>query len=284
MVSLLHTIKTKGILNTAKRIAELYSRYTFNGFVKSLNSVLDILDDYDAKATFPITAITLERNIDLIREYRDKIIEWAMHGYVHVDYTKVMLKEVEKHIEYGKKIFKNANIELYGFRAPYLKINKEIINLLKSHGFRYDSSYSFFVPVIAVKKSVKKIQEYYNPLKRWKIGNHGGIWEIPASLPDDEIIVDRLGYRGEKIGKVWVRMCNELKKTNAIPVIQLHPERGRLCSVAIKMVLDWANKNNLKVVHLKDIPTLHEKNAIVISGDVDIIKISDLRHMKGEKI
>ena len=283
MVSLAHTIKTKGFKNTLKRVMEIYSRYSFNGLVKSMNAMLSILDDYDAYATFPITAITLQRNIDLIKEYRNKRIEWAMHGYVHVDYTHLSLDVVDKHIRMGKKIFESAGIELYGFRAPYLKINYDIIQVLRDNEFIYDSSHSFFVPVIPIEKDVKIILDYYSPIKEWKIEIFNGIAEIPVSLPDDEILVDRLGYKGEKIGKIWVNMCKKLKNINAIPVIQLHPERGKICAEGLRMVLNWARKNDIEVLHLKDVADGKRENVMAITGDVDVIKLSDFRHTQLEE-
>ena len=262
---------------------EIYSRYSFNGLIKSMNTMLDVLDDYNAHATFPITAITLQRNIDLIKEYRNKRIEWAMHGYVHVDHTRLSLEIVDKHIKMGKKIFETAGIELYGFRAPYLKINDDIIQVLRENEFIYDSSHSFFVPVIPVEKDVKIILDYYSPIKEWKIENINGIVEIPVSLPDDEILVDRLGYKGDKIGKIWVDMCEKLKNMNAIPIIQLHPERGKICAEGLRMVLDWAQKNDIVVLHLKDIANGKRKNVMAITGDVDVMKLSDFRYMQLEE-
>jgi len=280
VVSLSHTLKTKGAINTFKRAIRIYSRYSFNRFLKSMNSMLDLLDDFDAYVTFPITAITLQRNIDTIKEFRTRGIEWAMHGYVHVDYTQLPLQKVEKHIVEGKKIFKSAGIKLYGFRAPYLKSNEKILGVLKKHDFIYDSSQSFFVPVIPVNKSVKIILEYYNPIEKWELKNVNGILEIPVSLPDDEILVDRLGYGGDKIGEVWIKMCRELIRIGGIPVIQLHPERGKLCYEGLKKVLEWASKNDFEILPLKDLAKHTGKKSISITGDVDIVKISDLRYMR----
>ncbi|AGB04692.1 putative xylanase/chitin deacetylase [Aciduliprofundum sp. MAR08-339] len=282
MPSLIHTIKTKGFVNTLKRGAVIYSRYSFNRFVSSFNTIIEILEDYNASSTFPITAMTLERNVDTIKEWRNKRIEWAMHGYVHVDYSNLDKETIEKHIVAGRKIFYRSGIELYGFRAPYLSVNDEILGILRERRFLYDSSKSFFVDVIPVDGNVKRILKYYKPIKNWKLENYDGLVEIPVSLPDDEILVDRLGYRGDKIGKIWVKMCEIIKDLGGIPVLQLHPERGRICSDALSMVLEWARKNDINVVQLKDIAQGNLSNILVITGDVDIIKISDLRYMKGE--
>lgn len=283
MASLMHTIKTKGVVNTVKRMGMIYSRYSFDGFLKSISTMLDVLDDYDAKVTFPITAVTLERNLDMIKEFKSKSIEWAMHGYVHIDYAKLDEDVILDHIKKGKKVFKSANIDVLGFRAPYLSFNKKLFSILSNNGFTYDSSQCYFVDVISSEiKNVKMILDYYKPITDWSIKKYNGIMEIPICLPDDEILSDRLKYKDEKIGKFWVEMCQRINKVNGIPVLGLHPERGRICKVGLKMVLDWARKNDVKSVSLKDI--VNNKNnkdmLMAISGDVDVIRISDFKHMK----
>jgi hypothetical protein len=283
MASLIHTIKTKGMINTIKRMGMVTSRYSFNGFVKSINTMLDVLDDNNAKVTFPITAITLERNMDLIKEIDSKTIEWAMHGYAHLDYAKLENDLIEEHMKKGKKIFKKANIDVVGFRSPYLSFNKNLLTILSKNGFIYDSSRCYFVNVVSSKiNSVKMILDYYKPLTKWSIKKYNGILEIPVCLPDDELLSDRLKYKDEKIGKIWVEMCQRLTKMNMIPVLGLHPERGKICKKALEMVLDWARKNDVESVYLKDLANIKNKEdmLIAITGDVDVIKISDFRHMK----
>ena len=221
--------------------------------------------------------------MDLIKEIESKSIEWAMHGYVHIDYTKLNDDVILEHIKKGKRIFKKAVIDVVGFRAPYLSINDKILSLLSKNGFVYDSSKCYFVNVISSKmKGVKIILNYYKPLTKWSIGKYKDMVEIPLCLPDDEILVDRLKLRQDKIGKIWVDMCQRVNKLGGIPVIQLHPERGRICKSGLEMVLDWARKNDMKSVCLKDIVNNKNKKdmLIAITGDVDVIKISDFQHMK----
>jgi uncharacterized protein YejL (UPF0352 family) len=283
MASLLHTIKTKGVINTIKRMGMVTSRYSFNAFSKSIHTMVDVLEKYDAKVTFPITAITLERNIDLIKELDSKSIEWAMHGFVHLDYAKLDKDLIEEHIKKGKKIFNKANINVVGFRAPYLSSNNNLLSILSKNGFIYDSSKCYFVKVISSEiNNVKIILDYYKPLEKWGIKKYNDILEIPICLPDDEILSDRLKYKDEKIGKIWIEMCQRLTKKKIIPILGLHPERGRICKTALDIVLNWARKNDVKSVCLKDIANNKNKKdmLIAITGDVDVIKISDFKHMK----
>ncbi len=281
MVSLIHTINTKGIGNTLKRMGMIFKRYSFNGLMTSLSKMTEIIEKYDARITLPITAITLERNIDIIKEINSKSLEWAMHGYAHTDYTKLNPNIIENHIEKGIKIFKKANIEVVGFRAPYLRVSNNILSLLSKHGFSYDSSKCYFVDVVPPdKKNIKLILDYYQPLKTWSIKRSNGITEIPVSLPDDEILIDRFNYKNKKLGNIWVTMCEIITQKEFTPILQIHPERGGLCQEGLEMVLDWARKNDIKVLSLKDIAKGKYENVMAITGDIDVIKISDFRCMK----
>jgi len=65
--------------------------------------------------------------------------------------------------------------------------------------------------------------------------------EIPVSLPDDEIILDRLG--GEANGlveKAWRHILSQTYQWGELFRIQLHPERITLCADDLSVVLTEA--------------------------------------------
>lgn len=283
MTSLLHTIKTKGIVNTLRRTGMIYRRLSFGRYLRSLNTMVNVLESYEAKATLPITAITLQRHAKELETYiSSDLLEWAMHGYVHVDYTALSPEVVDEHLKKGIEIFNEAGIEVQGFRAPYLRVNEGVLSALEKAGFRYDSSKSYYLDLVpSERRDVRLILDYYKPMRTWKMEKNGGITEIPVCLPDDEIMVDRLKYRAEKVGSVWVDMCRRVIEEGGVPVIQLHPERGQICAPALEKVLKWASNHDIKSLHLKDVAALKKStHAIVVTGDVDVVNISDFRYMQ----
>jgi hypothetical protein len=67
------------------------------------------------------------------------------------------------------------------------------------------------------------------------------IVDIPISLPDDEILLDRLG--GETDGlieKAWRRILSETYRRGELFTVQLHPERIAWCANGISAVLTEA--------------------------------------------
>jgi len=106
------------------------------------NIILDLIDEMGIKATFFAEARTLE-NISVSFGKN----EVAMHGLDHEDMTGevsgIPLNEDELYdiMETSAKIIKErTGTAPKGFRAPYMRINETITNILPKFGVRYDSS------------------------------------------------------------------------------------------------------------------------------------------------
>jgi hypothetical protein len=65
--------------------------------------------------------------------------------------------------------------------------------------------------------------------------------EIPVSLPEDEMLVDRLGIKDEKrIAGIWQDILKESHARGELFTLQLHPERILSCQLALSEVLGQA--------------------------------------------
>jgi hypothetical protein len=53
----------------------------------------------------------------------------------------------------------------------------------------------------------------------------GNLVEIPVSLPDDEILLDRMGCPLDRLGRVWREMLTMALARGELLTLQLHPER-----------------------------------------------------------
>ena len=159
--------------------------------------------------TFPITAVTLARHPDFIRELYDQGVEFAVHGYLHIDYKMLPLSEQVRHFKKAIDIFKIYEIPFVGFRAPFLRVNGHTPEVLSSLGFMYDSSRIIHwdaVDLIEFSKYARsnhdRLREFYKPKDSKKYFSlprlKDGIIDIPVSVPDDEAIVDRLGITDKR--------------------------------------------------------------------------------------
>jgi aromatic ring hydroxylase len=80
--------KSRGIRNLISRIITVLCRFGLSSkrFEKRLKKYYEITNKADCLPTFAITAIVLARNPDYIKELSRKGVEFAVHGYVHIDY------------------------------------------------------------------------------------------------------------------------------------------------------------------------------------------------------
>ncbi len=68
----------------------------------------------------------------------------------------------------------------------------------------------------------------------------GDLVEIPVSLPDDEILLDRLRGSADLIEKVWRKILLRTHRQGELFTLQLHPERVALCADGLVAVLSEA--------------------------------------------
>jgi peptidoglycan/xylan/chitin deacetylase (PgdA/CDA1 family) len=80
----------------------------FNVYQNSSNvyKILDILDEYDAKATFFLGGCWADDNVDLVREIYSRGNEVASHGYFHKDHTTLSYAQNVNEIEPSVRLVK----------------------------------------------------------------------------------------------------------------------------------------------------------------------------------
>jgi hypothetical protein len=214
----------------------------------------DITRQAGFRPTFPITAVTLKRHPEIIKELCQQGVEFAVHGYIHTDYGILPLVEQEWHFRKAVEIFKDCQVPFAGFRAPFVRLNSDTFQALSGLGFFYDSSSVVHWEVINKDRfSRNSWEEYERILDYYKSrqAQHSlvlprsfdGLIEIPVSMPDDEIMVDRLGITEErKISEIWRAILSTTYSRGELFTIQLHPERIRYCENALLDVMRKACK------------------------------------------
>lgn len=219
-----------------------------------LNRYLDITGKYGCVPTFPITAVTLNRHPNLIRNLSRRGAEFAVHGYIHADYGAISFQEQKRHFEKAINIFESCQIPFSGFRAPYLRINPGTLEAVVQLKLVYDSSRVVFWDVIDKDKysrrgwgTYTKLLDFYQAvdaadhfsLPRFE----NGLVEIPVSIPDDEALVDRLGAKDkQEIGDIWKRILRMTYDRGELFTIQLHHERISFCKDALEAILERARE------------------------------------------
>ena len=135
-------IKGKGLLHSLCRGVSVLRRYglTRDKMDRELAQLVAVLQRLQCNATLPITSVTLQRCPEIIRKYQAQGIEFAIHGYRHVDYSHLSHVEQEDQLRLAKQIFEHAGIQIQGFRGPYLHSNEATLTILQQLGLTYESS------------------------------------------------------------------------------------------------------------------------------------------------
>ncbi len=229
-------MRSKGYI--LSRIASILRRYDF--CAKPMALVLLDFSQFALKMgfhpSFPVTASVVRRHPALFRKLQSLNVELSVHGYRHIDYTYYTRKRALLHYKKAIQIFKETGIHFEGFRFPFLKQNHEQIRLLAKSGFAWDSSevisWEFERPR---SMKIKAWQNYLNILQSYhpmtsKTGlalprKAFGFLEIPVSVPDDDILIERLHLTRYEAKKIWEQILHQTHKRGECFVIQLHPER-----------------------------------------------------------
>jgi peptidoglycan/xylan/chitin deacetylase (PgdA/CDA1 family) len=263
------SIKTKGAHNFVRRLATVFRRFGFSESRtrQALYTMLWTLRRYKGTPTFFIPAVVLRRHPELIAEIAHVGAEIGIHGYVHNDYRTLSKQEQYKQTKQAISVFQSMPLSYQGFRNPYLGWTEDSLAVFTELGFTYESNEAVIHDVIDLdhlppllrtgfEKSLKLYQAL--PCNAYTLRPHfeGLLVRIPTSIPDDEIVFDRLRITNtEEVGDIWSRIMQRVYDLGGLYVLNLHPERALLCKQALETLLSYASSRPLPVwlACLKDI-------------------------------
>jgi peptidoglycan/xylan/chitin deacetylase (PgdA/CDA1 family) len=158
---------------------------------KGVYRIMDLLDQYDIKATFCVVGQTAERYPEAVEEIISRGHEIACHGYTHRGYNAL---DPETEIEYIKK--SRALLEdftgerILGHRTPRWRTSERTHKNLVDLGFLWNSDYMgseecFYNKIDGVESKLLEIPVAYN-LDDWTFFFDWGatvaetidVWEI----------------------------------------------------------------------------------------------------------
>lgn len=255
------SIRTKGMRNFARRLYTVFSRFGFSETLtrRALYTVTDLLKPYHGAPTFFIPATVLSRHPGLLTEINCRGAEIGVHGYVHNDYRSLNEDEQYKQTKRAIAVFQENRIPYQGFRNPYLGWTEEALRVYTVLGFAYESNEAILHDVIdldslplQLKNSYEKSLALYRVFScnAYTLRPHfeGSLLRIPISVPDDEMLFDRLHItNAEEIGRIWSAIMQQVYNFSGLYTLNLHPERADLCKKALLKLLSFARSQPLPV-------------------------------------
>ncbi|MCH7787684.1 MAG: polysaccharide deacetylase family protein, partial [Chloroflexi bacterium] len=103
--------------------------------------ILDLLDDYDIKASFYVPGYVAETHEELVLDIKRRGHEIAHHGYMHEPPATLSREQEADVLDKGTAIIERITGEKpLGYRSPSWELSEHSLSLLAQRGFLYDSS------------------------------------------------------------------------------------------------------------------------------------------------
>ncbi len=112
--------------------------------VKTTHDVLDLLEEFNVKATFFVLGWVAARFPELINEIDDRDHEIGSHGYAHRLINQLGPDSFQEDLHHSVEIIRNITSKpVYGYRAPAFSVGTRTmwaLPIMKLEGLTYDSS------------------------------------------------------------------------------------------------------------------------------------------------
>jgi polysaccharide deacetylase family protein (PEP-CTERM system associated) len=146
-----------------------------SALVPNVSYILEILDQYQTKATFFILGWVAERYPEIVREIGRNGHEIASHGYRHRLIYDLDRDTFREYVKKSKELLENLSGKpVLGYRATSFSIVRDTLwalDVLRESGFRYDAS------MFPVRHDIYGIDGF----PRFPFVLENGLVEIPAS-------------------------------------------------------------------------------------------------------
>jgi len=244
------SVHSKGLRHLIRRMWTISRFYGLKPtrMEQALERFTTVLETHGGRATLPIPAVTLVRQPAIVRRLQARGIELAVHGWIHIPLDDRSADEQYVHLCRARDAFTAAGIRAIGFRAPYLHHDDNLRAAAEAAGFTYVSNQTILWDVLEAEAfssttyaAYERVVAFYMP---WRAGErlslpqlYNQLVEIPVSLPDDEMLGDRLGGGNDLVERAWRRILLETHRRGELFTIQLHPERIAGCADGLSAVL-----------------------------------------------
>jgi hypothetical protein len=242
--------KAKGPWNMLRRVGTISRRYglTPRNMDRVLSRFAGWLAELNCSATFPVTGAALARSPGIIEKYQARHVEFAVHGYYHVDHQQLPLDEQLAHFTRARHLFEARGLTCHGFRSPYLRWNEDTLSAIRQTGLLYDSSQviAWNVADGSETEAYRRVLRFYNAISADAYPalprQVSGLVRIPYCVPDDEALIDRLQFdTAATLNKPWLAILAETYRRGELFTLGLHPERITLCEAPLLETLRAAH-------------------------------------------
>ncbi|MDB6121302.1 MAG: uncharacterized protein JWQ71_295 [Pedosphaera sp.] len=148
--------------------------------VRNVNTILELLKEFDVKATFFVQGRVAETFPKLLEDILAEGHEIQSHGYSHRPLFGMSRAELRQELELSRKTVEDAcGVSVTAFRAPDFSIvqhNLWALEILAESGFTVDSS------IFPIKMKRYGIAGWETGPRYYPLQNGASIWEVPVAV------------------------------------------------------------------------------------------------------
>jgi peptidoglycan/xylan/chitin deacetylase (PgdA/CDA1 family) len=245
-------LKPRGFHYIIIRLLSLLQRYgiTTTRAGKRIEDSVRQLALHGCYPTFPTPGRVVDHNAGFFRKLQAIGVEFAVHGYNHVDFHNLSHAEAACQFIRASDAFQRNGIQYDGFRCPYLSYTDDLVDAIPADMFKYSSNKAIWwnvVPTDTTNRTTAifdSLRQFYQAelseviLSIPRLSHN--LLEIPVSVPDDIQLYDglRLGQEGTK--RAWLELLRQTQRRGEIFVLMFHPELFDQCMPALESVLTQA--------------------------------------------
>ncbi|MFW9930388.1 MAG: polysaccharide deacetylase family protein [Candidatus Thorarchaeota archaeon] len=239
-------------------------------FKAIINNMLEILDKYNAKFTFPTVAFTGMHDKNLLLSLQHDGHEIASHGYKHIRYQFLPKNAQERDLKASLITFKQLGINIKGFRAPYNMYNNDTLMLIKKYRFLWDAGIGYN----------PKFNKQYSFFQIEVQNQKSSFVCIPLNIYTDDLLIDSWHLNEEQMGKIFQKTLTKVSKKGDLIMFDLHPIRiGQTNYIkSLQSLIECGTKLGGWFPTVSDAVTYWQKNgtwkhdskfAVLLTGDID---------------
>lgn len=247
-----YLMESRGLVNAAQRLPTIAARFGVSAgrMQRALLDYARLAESFSAAPTLFVTGNLVERYPGVFKGLARRKVEFGIHGYVHTDYSALPLNRQRADMGRALTAFERLGIHADSFRGPYLKWNADSVSAARDLGLSFGSNRGVAWEVRGLNGKTPDLSAYEKGLRLYGAkscsemlslpAERHGLLDMPASLPDDEAVVDRLRLDAGGQAAVWRGMVEQTHRQGELLVHTLHHERFHLCAPALKSMLEYA--------------------------------------------
>lgn len=184
-------------------------------FEKIVDNILDQLLRYDARFTFPTVASVAPQKPEVLGKIIGAGCEVAVHGYRHLKYSLLSPADQKRDLAAALSIYRQMNVQVSGFRAPYNAYGKDTPEILNDVGLLWDGGIGYS-------------RQYNEGTEMFRVPLAGGQSNfvcIPLSRWSDDLMIDEYHYGVAQMVAVMKRELDKARSSGSMVMFDLHPIR-----------------------------------------------------------